>query len=1213
MAKSDKDKVVKRGVYLYLDGSEIKNDIKSVETEMKGLISAQKRMTVGSEEYVRTGEKIRSLRGIINEHNAQLKGVDATIKKNTLSVGKLADGFNRFFGLIGAGVAALTGFTLALRSLRDEKNKLEESQAGLKALTGLDDESITWLTGQAKKLSTSMTEEGLRVRQSANEILDAYMLIGSAKPELLGNKEALAAVTEEAMRLQAAAKDITLNEAVDALTLSLNQYSAGADKAAQFTNVLAAGSKEGSANIASQAKAIRVTGVAAASANTSIEQTVGLIQTLAYKGIKDEIAGTGLKRFFLTLQTGSDETNPKIVGLSAALENLKNKQMDATAIKKMFGEEGYNVASVLINETEQVKKFTEAVTGTNIAIEQAAINSNTAAARLAQAKNELKLAGIELADRLNPAITVSTNMVTNLVKYLPGLIDWFKEWGVTFALLLGPVLLYNGALKAMNMYHVIANGLQTASTTFTVLHTAAVANATGNLVLYNGALIAHNKLLNSNSIIVKICTAATYLFASAKALLAGNTAKAGIALKAFQALGMTNIFIAVATAILAAGVALYKLATRTSEAAKAVNQFITESTKERDELRKLTDAAGKAGDGTQRRKELIDEINTKYGQYLSNLLTEKSSLNDIKQAYNEINIAMERNIAKKVLDEKTEEISREMLNKKVNSMNKVRDRLSNEKLSASQIQEITRKIEEATQLNVEAGESVDAMSQTIYNNIKKIYFQNGYLTRDLKSDIKEYADVAVKEYGRVKKVKDELSAFVPNPGTGNELPEIEVVAKDLKKDGKVTGTGSDDKKEKELFLELESEYNKKRANLKQLYLNGDIKTQEEYSRKMEELELNLLEKKLKIVGVEPEEREKIEQLILDAKIKILEKTKEQEKKNTEEKDKKQEDDFKKSMALKDRQESEEVMNLTERRMKENMTEEDFNNQLKEIHLRYINEKLEMTDIFEDERIKLLKDKQAIELDDYEKAEKEKEEILKEQFNIMKDFAGDFGELFAEMIMDSEMSLGEFFKKALQMALEALEKIATIAIAERTVKNISSLGFAGIAKATAEIALVKAAVGAAKGLIGNFYDGGYTPSGRWDQPQGIVHSDEFISNRFAVANPYLRPVFDLIDYAQRSNSVANLTGADIAAVLPSSGRGSSHTIPTSSVAESTRESVNPAFMALLHECTQTMRKVQDRFDKPIVTETYATGKRGTMEAEKLVERMESNVSRKLLKQ
>lgn len=41
----------------------------------------------------------------------------------------------------------------------------------------------------------------------------------------------------------------------------------------------------------------------------------------------------------------------------------------------------------------------------------------------------------------------------------------------------------------------------------------------------------------------------------------------------------------------------------------------------------------------------------------------------------------------------------------------------------------------------------------------------------------------------------------------------------------------------------------------------------------------------------------------------------------------------------------------------------------------------------------------------------------------------------------------------------------------------------------------------------------------------------------------------------------------------------------------------------------MQTVKERFDSPIVAETYATGKRGTIAAEKLVNKMESNASRK----
>ena len=63
------------------------------------------------------------------------------------------------------------------------------------------------------------------------------------------------------------------------------------------------------------------------------------------------------------LKLRQKELYPKIVGLSTALENLRKKQMDATAIKKMFGEEGYNVASVLINEADKVEYYTKAITG----------------------------------------------------------------------------------------------------------------------------------------------------------------------------------------------------------------------------------------------------------------------------------------------------------------------------------------------------------------------------------------------------------------------------------------------------------------------------------------------------------------------------------------------------------------------------------------------------------------------------------------------------------------------------------------------------------------------------------------------------------------------------------------------------------------------------------------------------------------------------------
>ena len=204
------------------------------------------------------------------------------------------------------------------------------------------------------------------------------------------------------------------------------------------------------------------------------------------------------------------------------------------------------------------------------------------------------------------------------------------------------------------------------------------------------------------------------------------------------------------------------------------------------------------------------------------------------------------------------------------------------------------------------------------------------------------------------------------------------------------------------------------------------------------------------------------------------------------------------------------------------------------------------------------------------------------------------------------------KNILVIMLDTLEKqlIATqaAAIAEVTIKDISTKGLLGLASAAAKIALITAAFETAKGILGNFYTGGYTGPGDWDQPQGIVHSNEFVANRFAVANPNLRPIFDAIDVAQRSGNVGNLTAEDIAAVA-GSGK-STRTVPAKTPAASATTTTNdPAMVAMLIECTRVLRKLKNRLDDPLVAETYVTGKRGINQAQKEYEKMRNHITRK----
>ena len=1163
MAKSDK--TVKRGVYLYIDGKEIKNDINSIDLEMKRLQRDIKEMTRGSEEYNRTMAKIQHLQGILKQHRQEIKGITTETKKATVSIGSMVDWFNRFGGVILSVIGFLTGFTLALRAIRDERNKLEESQAGLKALTGLDDDSIAWLTGQAKTLSTTMTKEGLRVRQSAAEILDAFMLVGSAKPELLGDKEALKAVTEEAMRLQAAAKDITLNEAVDSLTLSLNQYGAAADQAGRFTNVLAAGSQAGSANIASQAKAIRNAGTAAASANVPIEQTVALIETLAYRGIKDEVAGTGLKKFFLVLQTGADETNPKIVGLDKALENLKNKNMDAGAIKKMFGEEGYNTASVILQNTEMVKDFTAAVTGTNVAYEQAAINSDTAQAKLEQARNKMKLAAIDLGEKLNPALTVSTNMLTNVLKYLPGLIDWCKKWGGTVLWLSTILLVYATRLKIITAWYSIWNSLTKIATVLNLAYAASMNTLSGYTVTSFGNLRKLSMLMQGHSVLLKSLRTATYLYAAAVQVLHGRVDLAAKSLKAAWTIMSSNPIGLLVTLVLAAATASYKLTQRTKAYydLNKVNEKITE----------------KSNDEYARQSSLIEQLTTKiHNNNLSNF-ERKKAIVQLQAIIPDYNAEIDKE--GKIINENTEALDRYNAVLATNiELKEAADELDKHRINLMRLQK----------------------SPALSDNSPM-----GSMAReDVRNKISQEEEIVESLTARYKKlVHEKWKALNPNtpknnPTGGNDGGKCPIC-------GNKPCTCDKNNTSKDKFAQAEADYYRRIADIKRKYLADDKMTQEEYNKQMRDAEIQLLNDKLKVKGLEPSEIQRINDQILDAEIKARDELRRLDEQSAKDEEKRRKEQAEETFSRLDKEYQMQVEAAAMYHYENRTSEEEYFNELRRLQDVYYHKVLNDAAISEEKKNQVREQMRKRNLKDAQKDAEEEKRIEREKFDILSDLAKGFGETMAQFFTDSEVSLKDFLKNILTMSLDALERMMIMAVTERTIKNIGSLGFVGVAKAAGEIALITAAFETAKGLISNFYTGGFTPSGDWNQPQGIVHSNEFVANRFAVANPNLRPIFDAIDVAQRSGNVGNLTAEDIAAVA-GSGK-STRTVPAKAPAASATTTTNdPAMVAMLIECTRVLRKLKNRLDAPLVAETYVTGKRGINQAQKEYQKLNNNKSR-----
>lgn len=974
--------------------------------------------------------------------------------------GKAIGIFNKYAAVVTAGIAAITGVTLKLNQLREKRNQREEAKADVKALTGLDDASVNWLEQEAKRLSTAMDESGIRIRQSATEILDAYKLVGSAKPELLENKEALAEVTKQTLIL-ASASGMTLKDAVDAVTLSLNQYGDGADQAGRYANVMAAGSKFGAAGVESVTEAVTKSGVAASSANIPIEQLVGTIETLAEKGIKDEIAGTGLKKFFLTLQTGADETNPKIVGLETALNNLQQKQLSAAQIKKQFGEEGYNVASVLINEAEKVKYYTEAVTGTTVAVDQAAIKSATAAAKLDQAKNKMNEMGIALMEKLNPAIVQSINGVVSWGSKFIKLVDFITRNMGTISVLTTLIVTYYTANKLAAFYE-------------TKLRDAKLASlATDQLTI-----IRQKALL-----------AGTLALSLAKYALTGNIKRAIVAFKALNTAMKGNLFGLIASLVVGAGMAIYKFATRTNDAKEAVKSFLEQSEEERRHLRVLIDTTKSAADKTQRRKELIEEINTKYGQYLPNLLNEYSSLKDIEQAYQDINKAMDQNIAKKVLQEKTEDIERKALTKKTKEMNDVREKLSSH-LPESQLTDFMQRMTLAVEKNVEVGQSAEQTAKSVTNSLKKHYFKDRFMPPSVEKDIQDYVEVVEKAAKRVNQVKKEMNPFIGTPQKKkqepvNILPEVVITPTVQPK------TDPDEKKAaKARKAALEKEkilYAQQQADIKKIYAEGhsdELQTEKQYEAKMQELKSEHFKRVINLAGKGTSEAADAEKQLGDLQIqerkKAVELAIEEEKQLYE----KQQRDLK-----------EVFINQSDENLSTQESYEDAKDQLAIMHLQ---RSLEIAGLDADARKTIeeqlfdfkmkcvqeeLKERKKAADKEAKMAEnlaKKQTASGKKQHTAMMQYANGFGEAIGNVIAGQENALANFGDSMVDIVFDVLTTmidaelvrltgIGITTIAEAQAREIGSKGFLGIATGAALAAVIGGTIAAAraglKALIG----------------------------------------------------------------------------------------------------------------------------------------------------
>ena len=97
----------------------------------------------------------------LKEVNARIKELRGTATETGLSIGKVADGFNRYMGLAAGAVATLTGMTLTMRQSVEEYARMEEAESQVIKYTGMTREEVKQLNEEFKSMDTRTPREEL--------------------------------------------------------------------------------------------------------------------------------------------------------------------------------------------------------------------------------------------------------------------------------------------------------------------------------------------------------------------------------------------------------------------------------------------------------------------------------------------------------------------------------------------------------------------------------------------------------------------------------------------------------------------------------------------------------------------------------------------------------------------------------------------------------------------------------------------------------------------------------------------------------------------------------------------------------------------------------------------------------------------------------------------------------------------------------------------
>lgn len=1241
-------KTYSRTVTVYIDGSKIDNSIPAIQKKVRELTRDVKKMTIGTEEYNKTVKSIAELNSILAEHKKAVRGVAEESETLGDKLGGMADFFNKWYYSLQTGIDALGGITTTIRQCVNDYADMEEAMADVQKYTGQTSAQVHDMNEDFKQMDTRTSREQLNA------------LAGAAGRLGITNKEMIEEFVDGADKINVALGDDLGEGAVDKIGKLAHMFGED-DKKGLRGAMLATGSAVNDLAQSSSANAGYIVDFTADLSGVAIQagmtqsQIMGLASALD-QNMQEEatastvfsqlitkmfqeparfaaLAGEDVKEFTTLLKTNANEALMKFLSTMQATGGF-DKMAPLFSEMKLEGTRAVGVLSSVASHLDQVRDaqtiaFNAYNEGSSV-LDEFNVQNSTVQAGIDKAKKQFLDLSIELGEKLLPLVQQGISTGSLAVKSLSAITNFVISNRRALITLTATVAAYVAGVKLSVLWNKRAVATEKMLVFWHAVQDKWLMTIMLRHAVLNGAMsktVALQKMLNI--------------------VIGANPLGA---------------FLAVITAVTTALV-LYRQ--KLDDAAIAQNKIndikkeaAAKSAEEETHIRTLIDAAKDETLSLNERRKAVNKLNQIIPNYNAQLDTTTSKYKANKKALDSYLKSLQRKYELEGAKDELKRIGREIAKERVN-LKKATENLKKAQDRNRRVNSSTAYMPTTWQAGIGIATSTSGEERAVSDSnekLRKLYAERKGVIEVYGSDLER--DAANSNNSNSNSTSTTQSDSGRHSETNSSSHE---------------STKSDPEVERQKLVqkELDSitvEYETKRTQAKQAYLDGSIATQEDYNRKVEDLEFEELNKKLAVAGLEPKKRAEIEKKVLDYKVKLYDQLREIEQSfgDTEAEQlaheldnikQKYDHDLALLNNLHDKKLiSEEQYQADLKRLNERYTtdtdkankesadryisdakttfeslmewqrkadiksgniEEQSQAERSEAWKGYLQKLLEDTALTGEQRLAIQQQIDDADIEQTKDALKQKQDLTQKYNDIVCSVivsAGQkLGQELGKILQGEKADFKDFLRGMLSLMIDALENVVITARAASIARNVGTLGPAGLAKAAIETALVKAAFEMAKAAVGSFDVGGFTPNGPWDKPQGIVHSNEFVANRFATGNPNVLPVLNLIDEAQRSGSVSRLSPDDIAAVIPqqrhfggatSSAHGSF--VQHSQVQQPTADA---ALTAVLSRVVRSLNSLDRRFAAPIVAETYATGKHGTIEAERLVDKMKSNVSRK----